>query len=292
MQEHYDLTKEDSAQETLPNLQPLSLTDILDGMFMLYRNNFRLFLPIVIVYFVATFLIDKASMPIVMRSTEEINLTGLLLTIAISMLLTLFIVGALSYATAQVFLGNNTTAEAAMQQALRRLMPYLGASIIYYLVATGLSITCIGFPFAVYLIVRWGLYYLPILLEESPIGISFRRSSDLVKGNWLRVFGIMLAIVLVYYMITSILSTSFTFIFLFIPGTGEIPADGDVIDTIRFIFLPTPSDIGWFVYIIRSLFTTGIAALAMPIASIGYTLLYFDMRIRKEAYDLEVQATN
>lgn len=43
MQENHNLDPDNNIQETTTPLQPLSLTDILDGMFTLYRNHFHLF---------------------------------------------------------------------------------------------------------------------------------------------------------------------------------------------------------------------------------------------------------
>ncbi len=208
------------------------------------------------------------------------------------MLLSLFVGGAILYASSHIFLGKDITAESALQQSLRRYLPFLGGFVLYMLVTMGLSITCIGIPFAIYLAIRWGLYSLPILVEEVSVGASLRRSSELVKGSWWRVFGIMFAIILIYWMISTILSTTSSFLFMLIPGTAEIPLDATPLEVIQFIFLPTPDNIGWFFYFIQSFISLGITALLMPIASIGSTLLYFDMRIRKEALDLELQITD
>ena len=292
MQEHNTLTPENESNESLPPLQPLNLTDILDGMFSLYRNNFQLFFKITLVYFVIGYVIDKIGIYLVLRNTVDNILVGLLFTTVTSTLLSLFVVGAILYASSQVFLGKDITAEAALQQSLRRYLPFLGGFVLYMLVITLLFITCIGIPFAIYLFVRWGLYVLPILVEETSVGKSLRRSSELVKGNWWRVCGIMLAIILIYYMISTILSTTFSIIFMLIPGTGQFPTDATPIETILFIFAPTPENIGWLTYFIRTFFALAITALLLPIASIGSTLLYFDMRIRKEALDLEMQVTD
>lgn len=291
MQEHNSLLHETDSQESLPPLQPLSLTDILDGMFTLYRNNFQLFFRIILYYFAIGYVLDIIGIYYLTRETISGLLIGSVIAIIGQSLLSLFIVGSICYTTSQIFLSKSITSEAAMQQTLRVYMTLLGGFVIYMLVIIGLTVTCIGIPFAVYMFVRWGLYSLPILVEETSVGASLRRSSDLVKGNWARVFGILLAIILIYYMISSILFTTFTVLFFLIPGTGEIPPGINTLETFRYIFIPTPEDIGWFVYIIRTFFGFVINALLIPIGSIGTTLLYFDMRIRKEALDLEMQAT-
>lgn len=292
MQEHNSIVPESESQESYATMQPLRLTDILDGMFSLYRNHFQLFIKISLVYFVVGYVIDKIGVYLILRNTVENIFVGLFFTIISSLILSLFVIGAILYATSQVFLGKDISAQEALNQSLRRFLSILGGSVLYILVIVGLSITCIGIPFAIYLFVRWGLMFLPILVEETSVGASLRRSSELVKGNWWRVFGIMLAIILIYYMISTILSATYSFLFLLIPGTGEMPDNATTMETILFIFAPTPEDIGWPIYFIRTFFALGITTLLLPIASIGTTLLYFDMRIRKEALDLEMQATD
>ena len=293
MQEHNNLATENSNQATdRPiQLQPMSFTDILDGMFTLYRNHFRLFLEIVLVYFVLEYVIDKVIMFFTIEYPYEESISVLILPLLINTLLAILIIGALCYASAQVFLGRNITAKDALKQTLQRFLPFLGTNIIYTLVVSVLFITCIGIPFAIYLSVRWGLYSLPVLFEETRIMTSLRRSTELVKGTWWRVCGIMLALFLIHQMIQSILGNSFGIIFFFITGVEGV-ADGNPLDAIlRFLF-PTPLNIGWLMYMIRSFVMLSITALAMPIAAIGSTLLYFDLRIRKEAYDIEMRATD
>lgn len=292
MQEHNSLITENESQDSYATMQPLSLTDILDGMFSLYRNNFQLFFKIALVYFVIGYIIDKIGVYLVLRNTLDNILVGAIFSIVTALLLSLYVIGAISYASSQVFLGKDITVEAALRQSWHRYTQLFTCSVIYTLVFMGLFITCIGIPFAIYMFVRWGLSYLPILVEETSVGASLRRSSELVKENWWRVCGIMLAIILIYYMISTILSTTFSFIFMLIPGTGEMPPDATLLEMISFIFAPTPTEIGWLMYSIRDFFELAITALLLPIASIGTTLLYFDMRIRKEALDLEMQATD
>ena len=75
-------------------------------------------------------------------------------------------------------------------------------------------------------------------------------------------------------------------------GIAEPEEPTGLLDTLRQLFIPTPLEIGWFSYIIRRLVTLSIATLTMPIGVIGSTLIYFDLRIRKEAYDIEMQVTD
>ncbi len=299
MQAQNSIAPEKDTQDPLHPLRPLNFTEILDGMFSLYRNNFHLFFMITTVYFVISYGFDviKNWVSVTLVNGDLISqlfsqLYLDMINMTFVMLLGLFIGGALLYATAQVFLGKNINATAAMQQSLRRYFTLFGAFFIYMLVCSGLSITIIGIPFGIYFLVRWCLYSQPVLLEESSSLISLRRSSELVKGNWWRVLGITLAIFLIYFIIYIILIISVSIIFFLIPGTDKFFATASTFETIIFVIEPTPHVIGWGIYLFWSFIVTSIEALTMPILSIGYTLLYFDRRIRKEAYDLEMQATN
>ena len=292
MQEHNDLAQVNSNETGTTPLQPMGFTDILDGMFSFYRSHFRLFLTTAAVYFVLGFGIEQISVFLTeadaMLGTSMVILVfTALLTFAVST----FVVAALSYASAYVYLGREITPEVALQQAWQRFWTYLGSFILWSLVVGGLFITIIGIPFAIYFSVRWGLYTLPVLFEGATARSALRRSTELVKGTWWRVFGIMLAVSLISFMIFFILEASSGFLLSWL-GVTEAEEPTGLLDTLRQLFIPTPSEIGWFSYTIRRLVSLSISTLTMPISIIGSTLLYFDLRIRKEAFDIEMRVTD
>ena len=292
MQEHNDLGQVNSSDSGTTPLQPMGFTDILDGMFSLYRNHFRLFLTIAVVYLVLSFSVDQIS--VFLLETDATTVAGLvilLFTVLMSFALSTFVVAGVTYASAQVYLGREITPGTALQRAWQRFWTYLGSFILWSLVVGGLTITIIGIPFAIYFSVRWGLYSLPVLFEGTTARNALRRSTELVKRTWGRVFGIMLAIFLIYFMINFILEASSGFLLTWM-GLTEAEEPTGLLNTLRQLFLPTPSEIGWFSYVVRRLVSLSISALTMPISIIGSTLLYFDLRIRKEAYDLEMQVTD
>lgn len=291
MQDNQDIITNNNNETQTLNLQPMGLSDILDGMFTLYRNHIRLYINIVVIFFVINYVTEKLILFSLLNSVSTGNLAALFLFSIVSILLSLFIVGVLSYATAHVFLGQNISAGNAFLHTLRLFPKLLVCSIIYLLVLGGLFITIIGIPFAIYLFIRWGFYTLPLLFEEKTTMGSIKRSSELVKGVWLRTFGITILIILIVQMIQTIFSTSIGIVFSLFPATYEVQ-DVGIIENFRRLFAPSPVDIGWPIYLIRSFITMGIHSILLPIGSIGGTLLYFDLRIRKDAYDLEMQVTN
>ena len=292
MQEHNDLAQTNSNETGTTSLQPMDFTDILDGMFTFYRRHFRLFITIGVVYLVLSFGVDLIS--VFLLETDATMGTGLVIlvfTILFSVVASTFVVAGLAYASAHVYLGREIIPGTALQRAWQRFWTYLGSLILWSLVVGGLTVTIIGIPFAIYFSVRWGLYALPVLLEGTTARNALRRSTQLVKGTWWRVFGIMLAISLISFMIYFILEASSGFLLSWM-GLTEAEEPTGLLDTLRQLFVPTPSEIGWFSYTIRRLVSLIIATFTMPISIIGSTLLYFDLRIRKEAYDIEMQVTD
>ena len=291
MPEHNELARTNDNQTDTPSLQPMSFTDILDGMFSFYRRYFRLFFAIAAVYLVLGFPIDVISTYFV-RTTPSTGTSIIIsgFSLLFTAILSIWIAAGLSYASALVYLNREIAPSAALQHAWRRFWTYLGSGILWALVVGSLFITIIGIPFAIYFSIRWGFYLLPVLFEGATARNALRRSTELVKNTWGRVFGIMLAISLIAFMIMFILETSAGFL-LSLLNVAETEAAEDIVDMIRRLFFPTASETGWFSYTIRRLVSMIIATLIIPLSPMGSTLLYFDLRIRKEAFDIEMQAS-
>ena len=291
MPEYNDLAQTNSSQTDTTPLQPMGFTDILDGMFSLYRNHLRLLLAIAAVHFVLGFGVDLVSLSIIIGSGSSTSVAVTAFSLIVASLISVFVTAGLAYASAHLYLGREITPGGALQRAGQRFWTYLGSVILWSLVVVGLFVTIIGIPFSIYFSVRWGLYTLPVLFEGTTAGSALRRSTELVKGTWWRVFGITLAVSLISFMIYFILEASAGILLSWV-GIAEPEEPTGLLDTLRQLFIPTPLEIGWFSYIIRRLVTLSIAALTMPIGVIGSTLIYFDLRIRKEAYDIEMQVTD
>ena len=287
----------------MPTFQPMGLGSILDSTLSLYRNNFRLFLGIAAIYFVliaaqefiVVFLLEKSDTP---------NLEGFIsdVDVVLDGFISMLVTGILVVACSELYLRGPVTIQIALRRFSSRFLAYLGASLIYLLIgymwmldSLGNSILVnlfrIGFlPFLCFYLISW-VFYGPVVLLEEPIAVqALGRSKRLVRGTWRRVFGIVLAITLFYLAIYYILGSSVGVIL----ALFGVVWDGSLMETVRSMFgmkyifdRPTSVDtsIMYLVYLATETFT-------FPIYPIGVTLLYFDLRIRKEGFDLEMRARN
>ena len=267
-------------------LQPMDFTDILDGTFSLYRNHFRLFMSVLAIYGIALFTTNLVS---IFGVTDHISL-AMVLVISIAtgcatFAVTVLSFGGLIYASAQTYLRRDVTASDALRQGFLRFWPYFISNLLWFLVVAGLSVTLIGIPFALFLGTRWGLFGMPALLEGCAARAALKRSSALVKGTWWRVFGITLALLLLWVMLSFILKSTVGFV-LILTGVTEAVNLQEMLR--RMVIPPSPAEVGVLYYAIAA-FTDSVAAiLTLPILNIGSMLLYFDLRIRKEGFDIEM----
>lgn len=82
------------------------------------------------------------------------------------------------------------------------------------LAGTGIILLLGALGVVLYLAFKWNFVYQTIVFEDTPVMDSFRRSWDLVAGNWWRVFGIMLLFSILIDFAISLVLTPLTLIVL------------------------------------------------------------------------------
>ena len=247
----------------------------------------------------------------------------------------LAVIGALFFGVTQVYLGKRVTARAAFRQTKRRFWPFFVSGLLYGIVIIPLillyrlgwdfplDLVCIGvdLPFlceiylpemADYVIdyifllaafcigVRWIFCSLAAVFEEKSAVRSLKRSGELVKGGWWRVFGMVIGIFLLSFFILSILPMSLGLISGVTDGVqvGEEVSQEDesLLDMLASMYvLELPDPTSWLSFVhcaIWSCLVYAIDCLILPVGVIGVTLVYFDRRIRKEGFDIEMRATS
>jgi len=254
--------------------QPLSVSDLIDETFRIFRRNFLLFVGICAVLMVPVGLIAVFQQVAVQQHGSD-----LLFNIATSGLVELVrgvvYVGVLSatfHAFTEVRAGRNLTIGEAYNVGMERFPAMLWVGILYTIALAFVSITIIGIPFAIFLSVAW-LFGLHATAFEGKSGRSaLARSRALVKGDWWRVLGITFLVSMVVAVVSLVFS---------IPGIALslLVAFGRNDTSFRIIST-----------VVTTVAGTAGAIVTGPVVYIASVLLYFDLRARKEGFDLEIMA--
>jgi hypothetical protein len=268
------------APQPLLRLRPLGLGEILDEVFRVYRRHFWLLAGIGLVLSVPGLLLQFASgsadqfgffvsilgslgnpSSIAARQPPSPpNVVVLGLGYVVFLLTIPFTLGAITQAAIDLVQGQPVGVGRALAGVARRYWAVLGLSLLLGLVSPLLLCP----PLGIWLFVRW-VVAVPALLAErvGPIR-ALDRSWTLTRGNWWRLFGILL----VMYLLQSVVSGALgVFAFPIAVAVPFVPAvvRGAIILTLE----------------------TLAGALVQPLVYLTVVLLYFDLRIRREDFDLD-----
>jgi hypothetical protein len=262
------------------DLRPLSLGELLDRTFYLYRRHFLLFLGISAIpysFFFAANLVTVLIPALArqansgqMRSTGIFAMaagSGLLgfLALAVGCIAFLFSVGATVHAVAEIYAGRPTSIRESMASIRGESGTIFGVMFLSgLLVFAGL----IAFIFPMfYIMCRLSVAIPSAVLENLGPADSIRRSFALTRSFAGRAFMIYL---LYFAMVFGIIAV-FQFPF------GILLA----------IYAKQPQLV--IVWTMLMQFGNFIgSSLVAPVSTIGFALFYYDLRVRKEAFDLQM----
>jgi len=172
--------------------------------------------------------------------------------------------GACFRAIAEGWLGRRPDWRESLRFAARRALPLLWISILSVL-GVLLGTIALIIP-GIFLFVRWVVAYPVLFVEDERGGGALARSSQLVKGRWWQTF----LLLVVGFTLAGVLQ--------FVASFG-------------FGLLAFANDSLAFLILITTLGTLLSTALTTPFQAAIVVLLYFDLRVRKEGFDLELLAS-
>lgn len=268
------------------DLRPLSLGEILDRTFSLYRKNFLLFAGIsaipqtlvLAVNLAQTFFMKLPTVPQLPRQpgAEQFQLQssagivgfliGAILGVIVFFAAYLFSQGGTVYAVSELYLGRTTTIGAALGRVRGQLMSLLGVIILNGLAVMGATLFLI-IP-GIYVACRLITCVPAALLEDLGPRSSLERSFSLTKDFAGRAF----LIFFLYFMLTYSAALLFTFPF-------------SIAMVISAVKNPEWMRI-WLALTNVGSFVAGV--LVSPFLTIATAVFYYDLRVRKEAFDLQL----
>jgi hypothetical protein len=228
----------------------MSFGEVLDTGLRIIRNHFVLLVAISAAVNVPLALFQTFLPQQMAGAPGSATAIPLLFGLASILVVSPFVQVAITFVIGELYQGRQTTLARAFREALRILLPLLGTSLLAGLLTlAGVLLLVIPGVWAML-----GLALLsPVMILERRFGTgAIRRSLDLMKGNRLRALGIFLLTAIV----GGVLAFTFGLVGAVLPLAGAI-ASG---------------------------LATSVAS-AFGIAIV--VVLYFDIRCRKEAFEIE-----
>jgi hypothetical protein len=260
-----------------PGLRPLSFGELLDQVFRVYRRRFGAFVALALILTLPVLLFQAAGsgaqmgyvldlmqnrLPLTDGTSAPPLAPNLVLTAAsyiVSLAILPFTMGTLVVAALRLIDGRPLELAPIFRVVLHRYFALLGLAFLY--AATALSLLCL--PVGIWLLVRFSVAVPALIAEQAGPVRALGRSWALSEGGWWRTFGLLAVLYLIAYVVGSVLGL-FGLPLLLVP------------------FLP--SMVRGALYVAVS----GLSgALVLPLTSIAVALLYVDLRVRREAYDLD-----
>jgi hypothetical protein len=264
------------------DLRPLSLGEILDRTFSLYRRNFVLFLGItalphllILAMNLAEAAMAKApaSAPVQVAGRVPppssglmaFGVVGVIVGLIVYFVAYLFAQGGTVYAVSELCLGRKTSIGASLGRMRGQLANLFGVLFLSGLAMMGGFILLI-IP-GIYIACRLIVAVPASLLEDLGARASLERSFKLTKGYAGRAFVIYVLYIILLY----------AAMFLFMMPFAIVMAMSAKDPTMYRVWLAV-TQVGSFIATV----------LVSPFFTLAAAVFYFDLRVRKEAFDLQV----
>jgi len=248
---------------------------MLDETFRMYRRHFLLFAGISLLLAIpsaALYGLAFAWFSVALRDTTGSDLsylTPLLATAGAGFLVTLVILpftnSAVMYAACESALGRPVTLGGVFFGILRRYFPLLGYWLLFTITGGLAALLClVPLVFWVWVFVGWIVVTPAMFVENVSLGAAMRRSWQLVRGRWWRTFLVLFLMLVIWYVARLALDA-----FL---QLGQF----------LLVIVLSPFIVAGVTLASAEL----VSALVSPILQIIVVLIYFDLRVRREALDL------
>jgi hypothetical protein len=262
------------------DLRPLSVGEILDRTFTLYRENFVLFFGIsaiphmlvLVLNLAQTYLRFPGKQTVLDASklTPSMGAAAIIVTligVVVGVVVYLLTQGATVTAVSELYLGRTMTIADSFRRVRGELGNLFGVILLNGL-ATIAAFICLIIP-GFYVMCRLMVCIPAALVENIGPRASLDRSFELTKDNAGRAF----LILLLYFALTYAAIALFVLPFSIMMGVMAVKNHPEMLRS-------------WMA--LTQIGTTVATVLVAPVLTIASAILYYDLRIRKEAFDLQM----
>jgi hypothetical protein len=262
------------------DLRPLSLGELLDRTFSLYRRHFFLFAGIAAIPYSVFFVLNLVAslVPILARLAplSRMQPSGILaagiagvlfalVAILVGAIAFLFSVGATVFAVSELYLGHPTSIRGCLNRVRGKAGIIFGVLFLSGLIMIAGFIALI-IP-GIYLMCRICVATPAALLEDKGPADSIRRSFELTSDFAGRAFVIYLLYFTMAWGVVAVFQLPFLLLL-------SVSAKQPQLLILLTILMQVSSFLG--------------SVLVAPVSTIGFALFYYDLRVRKEAFDLQM----
>lgn len=276
----------------MADLRPMNFGEVLDASLSIFRRHFGLFLHLSVVVMgvpMAVFVYFTTRLEADFRIRPIATMLTLVPVLLVYYLASLVLTAATVRVISDSYLGREPRFRDAIGLGMGRIWPLflvgLGKSVLLGLIVIGVGIVGAvlvpvarsalvvgvlggaaliigGMWFLIYVACGYGVTTPVVVLEELPSAFdAFARSWELTRGSKLRVLGFALVAFLLF---------------------NSIPSG--VLQAIAAAIQERSPVIGLFAMVLAH----AIPMLLLPIISCVFTLMYYDLRVRREAFDLQI----
>jgi len=258
------------------DLRPMTLGELLDRTFTLYRENFLLFagiaaLPqlLLLLFNFAVLLFTRTGLEQVRSAASAGLIGGAILGGLLAVALTLFAFAiaqaATIWAVSEFYLGRETSIRDAYANSKGQMWMVIAITIMVGL-ASGIGLLLLIVP-GLILACRLAVSVpVAIVEKESPVA-SMERSMALTRGYFWQIFALLLLVGVLSYVVTLLL---------------QIPV---MVSTVTAAMAKHEVSLGMTIYSHLAEFVSSV--LVGPIGTISVSLMYYNLRVQKEGFDIQ-----
>jgi hypothetical protein len=236
-----------------------------------YLINLIVLMPLILIQIILPIAIGEHDLD----QNALIATVGLVyLGLFIALLLQPIATAAMLHIVMEEYAGRRPTVKQAFAFAFNRFFSLLGAIILVGLLEL-VGCCCFIIP-GVYFWITYAFVSQVVVLERLGATDAMSRSQSLISGHRWRVFGVLVLVFVASIIIQVVVAQGLQFL---LPSQEIIPAEGRIRVSINPVNHIVNTIIGQLVDILFRAFL-----------AVCMTLLYLDLRIRKEGFDLELAA--
>jgi hypothetical protein len=249
----------------------MNTSELLDRIFFYYRKYFLLFVGITAIPLLAPLLVQLGFIGLQSSSSQKTTIIIGLLSFIVQLAAYSIAQGATICAISDIHLGHVASIHTAFT-GIRGSLVKIGLTLIFSILLLVIGFILLIIP-AFFLMIALSLAIPAVIIENITASEAIRRSFSLTQGRRFRIFVICLLVGGIAYIISFVINSPVLVMIgiLGFKNAGSIPIGLNIL----------------------SAFTSFISScLAMPISTIAISIIYYDQRVRKEGFDLQLMMSS